>query len=189
MSRVLAAVCPTKPVENSDAETCTTSAEGRTPSASKSMPMRLATVVLPVPGAPWKQKVRARSSTGSRPAREAASRTAWYSASRALMFSQPMRPSKTSDGSAMWAFSTTKSARSSSVAVARSAGGSASSRASARTTAAETALSTAPALPKFGRIRALARSFRTACLAVSKETVLPRRATLRCRMRSRAWSS
>ena len=76
MSRVLAAVCPTKPVENSEAETCTTSDDGSTPRASKSMPKRRATVVLPVPGAPWKQKVSARSSTGSRPAFEAASMTA-----------------------------------------------------------------------------------------------------------------
>mmetsp|Transcript_21417 Transcript_21417/g.50789 ORF Transcript_21417/g.50789 Transcript_21417/m.50789 type:complete len:201 (+) Transcript_21417:765-1367(+) len=189
MSRVFAAVCPTKPVLNSEAETCTTSAEGSTPSASKSCPMRRATVVLPVPGAPWKQKVRARSSIGSRPARAAASTTAWYSARRVRMASQPTRPSSASAGSAMCAFSTTKSESSSSVCSARSAGGSACRRLSARSVAVETQLSTVPALPKLGRMRAFARSRRTTCLAAAKETRLPRRATLPRRMRSSAWSS
>mmetsp|Transcript_13398 Transcript_13398/g.39181 ORF Transcript_13398/g.39181 Transcript_13398/m.39181 type:complete len:201 (-) Transcript_13398:182-784(-) len=189
MSRVRAAVWPTKPVEKSLAETCTTSAEGSTPSASKSMPMRRATVVLPVPGEPWKQNTSARSSIGSRPALFAAAQTAWYSASRVRMASQPMRPSKTRDGSRTCGFSTRKSASSSSPCVARSSAGSASRRASARTTAEETQLSTAPALPKLGRIRAFARSRRTTCLAVSKATSLPRRATLRIKMRSSAWSS
>mmetsp|Transcript_24127 Transcript_24127/g.43028 ORF Transcript_24127/g.43028 Transcript_24127/m.43028 type:complete len:236 (+) Transcript_24127:130-837(+) len=186
MSLVLAPVCPTKPVLKSEADTCTTSADGSTPNASKSMPNRRATVVLPVPGEPWKQKVSARSSTGFRPALLAASMTAWYSNSRVLMFSHPIKPSKTSEGSSMYGSSTTKSSSKSSFLAARSAGGRPSNLASARTTAPLTALSTAPALPKLGRIRALARSLRTACLAVSNETLLPRRCTLRSKIRSSA---
>mmetsp|Transcript_14609 Transcript_14609/g.55230 ORF Transcript_14609/g.55230 Transcript_14609/m.55230 type:complete len:286 (+) Transcript_14609:1944-2801(+) len=52
ISRALPAACPTKPVEKSDGLTSLNSQLGRRSRDQKSFPMRLATVVFPVPGGP-----------------------------------------------------------------------------------------------------------------------------------------